>query len=74
MVQIDFREILSQLSRVNKIVITNSDKELGWNQYTVKRKIDTGNHTLVKLRLYRTHIHKRELVGQAIQEMIDAGM
>lgn len=73
MVQTDFREILSQLSRVNKIVITNSDKELG-RTHTVKMKIDTGDHTLVKLRLYRTHIHKKELVGQAIQEMIDAGM
>lgn len=51
--------------RRNRNVIANSYKELGRTQ-TVKMKINTGDHSPVKLGPYRKPIHKRELVEQAV--------
>lgn len=58
--------------RANEDMVANSDKELG---QTVKMRIDTGEHCLtIKLRLYRTLIHKKGLVEEAIMDMTEAGM
>ena len=36
-------------------------------------RIDTGDHLPIKLRPYRTPIHKRKLVKEAVRDMLDAG-
>lgn len=54
-------------------MVTNSDKELG-QTHTVKMKIDTGDHPPIMLRPYRTHIHKRPLVEEAVRDMLETGM
>lgn len=41
---------------------------------TVTMKIDTEEHLTLKLRQYRAQLHKRELVEQAVQEILDAGI
>ena len=50
-----------------------TDKELEQTK-TVEMRIDTGDHPPIKLRPYRTPIHKRKLVEEAVNEMMDSGM
>ena len=52
---------LKGLLRSNREVIAMTDKELG---QTVEMRIDTGDHPYIKLRPYRTPIHKRKLVEE----------
>lgn len=54
------------LLRANHDVVANSDKELG-QTHMVKMRIDTGDQTLIKLKPYRTPIHKRPLVEEPVQ-------
>ena len=37
-------------------------------------KIDTGDHQPIRLRPYRTPVHKRGVVGEAVKDMLDAGI
>ncbi|CAC5398015.1 unnamed protein product [Mytilus coruscus] len=37
-------------------------------------EIETGNHPPIKLKPYKTPLHKRQIVDQAIDEMLDAGV
>lgn len=66
------RELRGLLSR-NREVIAMTDKELGQTE-TVEMRIDTGDHPPIKLRPYRTPIHKRKLVEEAVNEMMDSGI
>ena len=50
-----------------------TDKELGQTK-TVEMRLDTGDHPPIKLKSYRTPIHKRKLVEEAVNEMMDSGM
>ena len=59
--------------RSNREVIAMTDKELGQTK-TVEMKIDNGNHPPIKLRPYRNPIHRRKLVEEAVNEMMDSGM
>ena len=64
---------MAQLFRSNRDVLANSDQELGRTR-TVKMKIDTGNHPPIKLKPYRTPIHKRVIVEEAVKEMLEVGV
>ena len=50
-----------------------TNKELGQTK-TVEMRIDTGDHPPIKLWPYKTPIHKRKLVEEAVNEMMDSGM
>ena len=39
---------------------------------SVQMKIDTGNNPPIKIKPYRTPIHKRKLVEEAVKEMLEA--
>ena len=69
----EFRDRIERLLRANRLVVANSDRELGQTE-TVKMKIDTGTHSPIKMRPYRTPIHKRKVVEEAVREMQDAGI
>ncbi len=40
----------------------------------MEMRIDTGDHPPIKLRPYRAPIHKRKLVEEAVNEMMNSGM
>ena len=50
-----------------------TDKELEQTKM-MEMRIDTGDHPPIKLRPYSTPIHKRKLVEEALNEMMDLGM
>ena len=68
-----YRRRLKGLLRSNREVIAMTIKELGQTK-TVEMRIDTGDHPPIKLRPYRTPIHKRKLVEEAVNEMMNSGM
>ena len=68
-----YRRKLKGLLGNNRDVIAMTDKELGQTE-TVEMRIDTGDQPPIKLRPYRTPIHKRKLVEEAVNEMMDSGM
>ena len=67
----EHRQKIEDLIQENIDVIANSDKELGRTQ-SVRMKIDTGNNPPIKIKPYRTPIHKRRLVEEAVKEMLEA--
>ena len=67
----EHRQEIEDLIQENIDVIANSDKELGRTQ-SVQMKIDTGNNPPIKIKPYRTPIHKRKLVEEAVKEMLEA--
>ena len=68
-----FRGMIERMVKANSDVVANSDKELGKTN-TVTMTIDTGEHPPIKLRPYRTPLHKRKIVETAVKEMLDAGI
>lgn len=59
-----------KLLEANQDVVANTDKELG----QVQMKIDTGDYPPIRLKPYRTPIHKRKLVEEEVNEMLDSGL
>ena len=57
----------------NKDVVANCVKKLGQTQ-SVLMKNDTGDHPPIKLKPYRTPLHKRKLVEDAVEDMLEAGV
>ena len=55
-----YRRRLKCFLRSNREVIAMTDKELGQTK-TVEMRIDTGDYLPIKLRPYRTAIHKKEI-------------
>ena len=68
MVPREFRGKIEHLIRDNIDVVAESDRELSQPE-TVKMRIDTGDHPPIKLRLYRTPLHKRKVVEEAVRDM-----
>lgn len=69
----EHRFIVEKLIERNKDLFAEKDSELGQTDI-IKMKIDTGNHDPVKLKPYRTPMHKREIVDKAIDEMLGANI
>ncbi|CAG2190359.1 unnamed protein product [Mytilus edulis] len=69
----DYLEVVRSLVNANEDIFADSDKDLGGTD-TVKMFIDTGNHHPIKLKPYRTPIHKRPIVDKAIDEMLEANI
>ncbi|CAC5399405.1 unnamed protein product [Mytilus coruscus] len=69
----EHKSIIEKLISKNKDIFATKDSELGHTD-TVKMEIETGNHPPIKLKPYRTPLHKRQIVDQAIDEMLDAGV
>ena len=67
----EHRQKIEDLIQENIDVVANSDKELGRTQ-SVQMKIDTGNNPPLKIKPYRTPIHKRKLVEEPVKEMLEA--
>lgn len=53
-----FRAKVRDLLRANRDVVAKSDKDLA-QTHSIQMRIDTGDHPPIKLRPYRTPIHKR---------------
>ena len=68
-----YRRKLKGLLSSNQEVIAMTDKELGQTE-TVEMRIDTSDHPPIKLRPFRTPIHKRKLMEEAVNKMMDLGM
>lgn len=68
-----YRNRVRDLLKRNRDVVANDDRELGQTQ-TVSMKIDTGNNQPIRLKPYRTPIHKREVVEEAVNDMLEAGI
>ena len=64
-----YRRDIRKLLRDNKDRIANEDKELGQTQ-TVSMKIDTGDHPPIRLRPYRTPVHKRGGGGRSCKRHV----
>ncbi|KAK6167883.1 hypothetical protein SNE40_021812 [Patella caerulea] len=63
------RAKLFNLLRKNHDLFAISDSELGHTD-TVKMTIDTGNHSPIKQRAYRTPLTSRPVVNEAIDDML----
>ena len=57
----------------NRDIFAEKDTELGQTDI-VKMHIDTGDHRPIKMKPYRTPIHKRPIVDKAIDEMLEANI
>lgn len=68
-----YKDEIRKLLEANRDVVANTDKELGQTE-TVHMKIDSGDHLPIRLMPYRTPIHKRKLVEEAVSEMLDSGV
>ena len=68
-----YKDDIRKLLKANGDVIANTDKELGQTG-TVQMKIDATDHPTIRLRPYRTPIHKRKLVEETVNEMLDSGI
>jgi len=69
----EHRDSISKFLIKNRDIIAHSDKELGQTQ-SVRMKISTGDHPPIRLKPYRTPLHKRELVEGAVKDMLGAGV
>ena len=65
------KQQLFELLQSNSDLFAQQDSELSHTD-TVKMKIDTGDHSPIKLRPYRTPLNNRKVIDQAIDEMLDA--
>ncbi|CAG2218766.1 Transposon Ty3-G Gag-Pol polyprotein,Transposon Ty3-I Gag-Pol polyprotein [Mytilus edulis] len=70
---LEYKSIIEKLISKNKDIFAAKDSELGHTD-TVKMEIETGNHPPIRLKPYRTPLHKRQIVDKAIDEMLDAGV
>ncbi|CAC5366890.1 unnamed protein product [Mytilus coruscus] len=68
-----YRSRVLQMLNCNRDIFAVKDTELG-QTYTVKMRIDTGDHPPVKLKPYRTPLHKREIADKAIIDMLEANI
>ena len=57
----------------NKDLFAQTDAELG-HTYTVRMKLDTGEHPPIKMKPYRTPLSKRAVIDNAVDEMSEAGI
>lgn len=80
--KIDFKDLKvteKYMSEIQKLITENvdlfasKDSELGHTD-TVKMKVDTGKHEPIKLKPYRTPINNRQIIDNAIDEMLEAGV
>ena len=69
----DFKDEIHSLILQNSSIFAKSDIDLGCTDL-VSMSIDTGSHSPIKLRPYRTPLHKREEVGKAIDDMLKANV
>lgn len=54
-------------------LFARTDSDLGVTQ-TVSMKIDTGDHSPIKLKAYRAPLNKREAIDRAVEDMMKAGI
>ena len=67
----EHRRKKEHLEYENREVIAYANKELGRTQ-TIQMRIDIGDHSPIKLRRYRTGIHQRKLVEEAVKDMLES--
>ena len=66
-----FRPEIEHIIYSNKHLFAKDDTSLGQTD-VVKMKINTGDHSPIKLKPYRTPLQSREIVDKAITDMLDA--
>lgn len=69
----EYKEKIKKLINKNKEIFAPKDSELGHTD-TVQMEIETGDHPPIKLKPYRTPLHRRQIVEKAIDEMLQAGI
>ena len=69
----DFKQQITSIILNNAEIFAKSDSDLGCTDL-VTLKTDTNYHPPIKLRPYRTPLHKREEVGNAIDDMLQANI
>ena len=68
-----YKSTIVDFLKKNQDLFAAKDSDLGHTD-TVKMKIDTQNHPPIKLRPYRTPLKDREMVDNAIDEMLQANV
>ena len=67
------RETVEDLIEQNVDLFAGKDTDLGKTN-TIKMSIYTGNHSPIKLRLYRNHFAKCPIVDKAVNDMLTANV
>lgn len=66
-----YRDEIIKLLEKNKDLFAQKDSDLSQTD-TVTMKIDTGDHSPIKLRPYKTQLNNRKVIDAAVDEMLDA--
>ena len=69
----DYREELEKLLRENEDLFAATDLELGRTE-AVTMKTDTGDHPPIRMKPYRTPLNQRDVVENAVDEMLKANI
>jgi hypothetical protein len=69
----EHRQMIENIVLHNRDLFAKTDADLGHTD-TIKMKIDTGNHSPIKMKPYRTPLNKRKIVDNAIDEMLSANI
>ena len=72
-VPLKYKARIQKTINKHKEIFASKDSELGHTD-TVQMEIETGDHPPLKLKPYRTPLHKRQIVEKAIDEMLQAGI
>ena len=72
-VPLEYKARIQKLINKNKEIFASKDSELGHTD-TVEMEIERGDHPPIKLKPYRTPLHRRQIVEKAIDEMLQAGI
>lgn len=72
-VLLEYKARIQKLINKNKEIFASKDSELGHTD-TVQMEIETGDHPPMKLKPYRTPLHRRQIGEKAIYEMLQAGI
>ena len=68
-----YRSVVTQLIKDNIDRFATKDSDLGYTN-TIKMKIDTGQHAPIKVRPYKTPLKHRQVMKDAVTEMLEAGI
>ena len=66
-------QTIDELLRRNKSLFAETDMDLGCT-HLVSMKIDTGNHSPIACKPYRSPLLKREFIEKKVEEMLKAGL
>lgn len=69
----EHRPRIERLVDQNSDLFSSTDADLGHTS-AIQMKIDTGNHSPIKMKPYRTPLNKRKIIDKAIDDMLDSNI